>query len=155
MRKVEIHCPNASPDLSTISPNSINNTVNSKWLTLPPSFPEYDCLDAQPTCSSPYISFDVDTGLYAFQTSHNHLLCPITYLDKGLQEVHPLHCLQMAFPLKLPNHHLHRTDSLFHMPVIWSRTFFGSHCLWKGPQGLFLIDGLLCKLHTVPVFTRP
>lgn len=149
------HYPDASLNPSPISPNCINNTVDSKWLTLPLSFPECDRLGAQPTCSSPYISFDIGTGFYAFQASLNHLLSPVTYLDKGLQKVHPSLCLQMAFHLKLPNHHLHKTDSLFHMPVIWSRTFFGSHCLWKGPQGLLLTDGLLCTLHTVPVFTRP
>lgn len=142
--------PPSPPIVSTTE-----STVDSKWLTLPLWFPESHRLGAQPTCSMPYISFDIDTGFYTFQASHNHLLSPVTYLDKGLQKAHPLLCLQMASHLELSNHHLQKTDSLFHMPVIWSRTFFGSHCLWKGPQGLLLIDGLLCKLHTVPVFTRP
>lgn len=106
-------------------------------LALASSFSWRGCLDSRPTftCSSPCISFLSLLFLRPLLVIHSTLT--VGSLGSALEKPLPV---ALSSPWLSPsaaliaNHSLHKTDGLFHMAVIWSRTFLGSHCLWNRPS---------------------
>lgn len=90
------------------------------------------------TCSGPYSHWTLALFLvFPVPPPVSHSTSAVTSLGRALKGSQPSHCLLTGFPLQLlssPTHGLRETDSPFHMAVIWSRTFLGSHCLWNRPS---------------------
>lgn len=109
-------------------------------LALASAFPWHGCLDSRSTCtcSGPYSHWTLALFLvFPMPPPVSHSTSAVTSLGRALNGSQPSHCLLTGFPLQLPSsptHGLCETDSPFHMAVIWSRTFLGSHCLWNRPS---------------------